>query len=97
MKKTEVLFASGKSIFIQHRDPSNHVISWESIQQFPEDSPGYACYAKKWLTYTVLIVFKKVVGTSSDTTYELSAGVTRKYSYAILADNADACASNPVP
>lgn len=94
-KKQKFYLPVGKSVFIQHRDPKNRTVDWEAIQDFPENSTSFSIYAKPWMTYDCLVVYKKVVGTAEGLGYEVSAGVTRKYSYSILSGNTDAQALNP--
>lgn len=94
-KKQKFYLPVGKSVFIQHRDAKNRIMDWENLAEYPENTTGYAQYAKPWTTYDVLVVFKKVVGTGDADAYQLTAGVTRKYSYSILSQNTDAQALGP--
>lgn len=94
-KKQKFYLPVGKSVFIQHRDPKNRVLDWENLSEFPDNSTGSAQYAKAWTTYDCLVVFKRVVGTG-EVPYEVSAGVTRKYSYSVLSENSDKQAANPL-
>lgn len=96
-KKQKFYLPVGKSVFIQHRDPKNRLINWESLEDFPETTAEQSVYAHPWMTYSCLVIFKKVVGTGESDAYQISAGVTRKYSYSVLAQNQDAQASNPLP
>ena len=77
IKKQKVLMEPGKSVFIQHRDAVNHEMDYDSLISLG--------YAKKKLTYEVLIVFKPTVTTSDESTATIAVGVTRKYSYTVLA------------
>lgn len=85
--KKKMVLAPGQSTFIQHRDPKNHMIDWVRDGQFG--------YAKKGLTYCMLVVFKPTTTAVDDAVVTLSIGCTRKYSYAFVSDNLDLCAKNP--
>lgn len=84
LKKQKMVLEPGKSTFIQHRDPMNHVIDAADIVQV-----GFGL-AK--LTYGVCVVHKPSVTNVDNAISTIAAGVTRKYSYAALEDNSDACA-----
>lgn len=76
LKKQKILIEPGKSVFIQHRDANNHEMDYDSLIGLG--------YAKKKLTYEVLIVHKPTVSTATDLTSTIVVGVTRKYSYTVL-------------
>lgn len=83
-KKQKMDMQPGKSVFLQHRDSSNHVLEWTNISNYS--------YALKNLTFGVIIVHKPTVSTSTTLTSTVVAGVTRKYSYCVLEENVDKCA-----
>lgn len=85
LKKQKMLLRQTQSAFLQYRDPRNHTVEWNRIKQV-----GYA--ARK-LTYTVLVVFKAVAG-STDAAV-LSIGATRKFSYNANVKTTDESALNP--
>lgn len=86
-KKMKMILAPAQSTFLQHRDPKNHMVSWEN-----NDNLGFA---KKGLTFGVWIIFKPSVTAADDAVVTLGFGVTRKYSYALVEDNVDRVALNP--
>lgn len=84
IRKQKFLLTGGKTIFLQHRDPRNYQIDAMNIIR--------TGFAKKAVTYGVCIVHKPSVSNSEDLVSTLAVGVTRKYSYTALEENAD-CAS----
>lgn len=81
VKKMKFLIEPGKSVFMQHRDAKNYQLEQTDLARIG--------YAKKGLTYEVLVVTKPavtVVG-GGDVTSTIAVGVTRKYSYTVLAGN----------
>lgn len=87
IRKQKMILVPGKSAFIQHRDPKNHILEWNKLNQ--------AGYAQKKLTYSVMIVHKTTTGTGSVALSNIAYGVTRKYSYQEIAENKDSSALNP--
>lgn len=85
--KKKMILAPGQSTFIQHRDPKNHMIDWVR--------DGSLGYAKRGLTFCMLVVFKPTTTAVDNAIVVLSIGCTRKYSYAFVSDNLDLCAKNP--
>lgn len=74
VKKTKYFLSSGQYGTYQYRDPGNRILTAEFVND--------AGYGKKWLTTTLLFVFKPMVG--APTQVALALGVTRKYSYTTL-------------
>lgn len=85
LRKQKMFIKYGQTAFLQYRDPRNHTVEWNMIKQ--------CGYGAKKLTYTVLVVFKCVAGSTDNG--ELTYGVTRKYSYNVNEDNVDQSAINP--
>lgn len=81
LRKQKLLMPPGKSVFIQHRDPRNHRLDWIDTNK--------AGYAKKKLTYEILIIHKPAVSSADNIISTIAAGVTRKYSYTVLEWNQD--------
>lgn len=97
-KKQKFNLPVGKSIFLQHRDAGNHVISYENIMDFPNAGNVQGKYGLKNLTYDVLVIFKPTPGhTPTTQDYGLDCGVTRKYSYTVIEENQDFGAYRPNP
>ncbi|AEL87785.1 putative capsid protein [Sakkuthvirus batchis] len=86
-RKTKSILAPTQSMFLQHRDPKNHMIDWVR--------DGVVGYAKKGLTYGMIIVWKPSVLASSEAIVPLAVGTTRKYTYAVVEDNLDRVCKNP--
>lgn len=86
LKKQKLLIQPGQQSFIQHRDPRNHMVEWTRCK--------LTGYAIKKLTFTVLLVFKPVVGFSEGNA-RLAVGCTRKYSYTANENITDESALNP--
>jgi len=81
LKKQKLLMEPGKSVFIQHRDPGNRRVDWININK--------GGYAKKRLTYEVLVIHKPAVTNNDSAVSVIAAGVTRKYGYTIMDWNQD--------
>lgn len=86
LKKQKLLLQPNQQSFVQHRDPRNHVVEWNNIK--------LTGYAARKLTFTVLAVYKPVVGFTQGNA-NLAFGVTRKYSYHTNISNVDESALNP--
>lgn len=88
LKKQKFNMEPNKSVFIQHRDANNH--------QLDQDDLSTIGYAKRKLTYEVLIVHKPSVTSVDNAVSTIGVGVTRKYGYSILAaTNQPSSALNP--
>ena len=85
LRKQKMFLKSSQTSFLQYRDAKNHTIEWNRVKQ--------CGYGARKLTYTVLIVFKCVAGSSENG--QLTYGVTRKYAYNADAENVDCTALNP--
>jgi len=87
IKKQKFLMQPSRSVFLQHRDAKNHRLDWNNL--------GKMGYAKKNLTYEVLVVFKPSVAVTEDLVCTIGMGVTRKYGYTVLDWNQDENAYDP--
>lgn len=81
LKKQKILMEPGKSVFIQHKDPKNHRLDWVNLNK--------GGYAKKGLTYDIMVIHKPAVSSTDDLQSTLAVGVTRKFSYTVLDWNQD--------
>ena len=89
LKKQKLQISPSGSVFIQHRDSKNHILNQDDLSNIG--------YAKKKLTYEVLIVHKPSITISDETVSTIGVGITRKYGYSVLApSNQAVSASNPV-
>lgn len=77
LKKQKFNIEPSASVFIQHRDSKNYELDQNDLSTIG--------YAKKKLTYEVLIVHKPSVTSVDDTVSTIGCGVTRKYGYSVLA------------
>lgn len=88
IKKQKLCVEPGRSVFIQHRDSKNHVMNMNYLE-------GVG-YAKKGLTYEVLIVHKPSVTSVDNAVSTIGVGITRKYNYSVVAGGIQSVsASNP--
>lgn len=88
LKKTKMVVEPNRSVFIQHRDAKNHVLDMNDLSNIG--------YAKKKLTYEVLIVHKPSVTSVDNAVSTIGVGVTRKYGYSILSSSNQAVSAYEV-
>lgn len=81
IKKTKYFLPEGETFTYQIRDPKNHWVGGEDIN----DASGNE-FCKEGMTRMLFIVAKSVVGSLSDT-FELVVGCTRSYHYKVYQSN----------
>lgn len=79
VKKTKYFLGTGEVATLQVRDPRNHVISAERINDIGT--------AMRGLTRHVFIAFKPTPGYTTGNVARLTVGVTRAYKYKVLKNN----------
>lgn len=81
IKKTKYFLPEGETFTYQIRDPKNHWVGGEDIN----DASGNE-FARNGMTRMLFIIAKSVVGTTAET-FELLVGCTRSYHYKIYNGN----------